>query len=53
MIDFEVVVIGGGQAGNAAAYWLKRFGVSFLVLEALERRARLRKRYASLKLFTF
>jgi len=30
------VVIAGGQAGLAAAYWLKRYGPSFVVLEALE-----------------
>lgn len=53
MTDFDVVVIGGGQAGLAAAYWLKKYGPSFVVLEALEQPGeRWRKRYASLTLFT-
>lgn len=48
-----MLVIGAGQAGLAAAYWLKRFGPTFAVLEALERPgARWRDRYASLTLFT-
>jgi putative flavoprotein involved in K+ transport len=32
--DFDVVVVGGGQAGLAAAYYLRRTGLSFVVLDA-------------------
>jgi len=50
---FHTIVIGGGQAGLAAAYYLSRLGVDFVVLEA---QARLgepwRKRWDSLRLFT-
>jgi putative flavoprotein involved in K+ transport len=53
MTDFDVLVIGGGQAGLATAYWLRRLGQKFVVLEALDRPGeRWRKRYASLTLFT-
>jgi putative flavoprotein involved in K+ transport len=31
---YDVVVIGGGQAGLAAGYHLKRIGLNFLILEA-------------------
>ena len=50
---FHTIVIGGGQAGLAAAYYLSRLGVDFVVLEG---QARLgepwRKRWDSLRLFT-
>ncbi|TKK89897.1 NAD(P)/FAD-dependent oxidoreductase [Herbidospora galbida] len=34
MIDVDVVVIGAGQAGLSAAYFLRRFGLSQVVLDA-------------------
>ncbi|KKO54346.1 flavin-containing monooxygenase [Paenibacillus sp. DMB20] len=50
---WQVLIIGAGQAGLAAAYWLKRAGVRFLALErgsgAGEAWA---SRYESLRLFT-
>lgn len=50
---FQVVVIGGGQAGLSVGYWLARHGLSFVILEA---HARIgdswRKRWDSLRLFT-
>jgi putative flavoprotein involved in K+ transport len=34
---FDTIVIGGGQAGLAIGYYLKRHGVSFAILDANER----------------
>ncbi len=48
-----VLVIGGGQAGLAAGYWLKRQNIPFLIVEAGARIGdSWRQRYASLSLFT-
>ncbi len=50
---FDVVVIGGGQAGLAAGYHLKRRGLSFVILDASERIGDVwRQRWDSLRLFT-
>ena len=50
---YEVVVIGGGQAGLSVGYHLQRQGVPFVILDA---RARIgdawRERWDSLRLFT-
>ena len=51
--SYSVVVIGGGQAGLAMGYHLKRRGVPFVVLDAGERIGeRWRQRWNSLRLFT-
>ncbi|CAL9368182.1 putative oxidoreductase CzcO [Streptomyces sp. enrichment culture] len=51
--SFETVVVGGGQAGLAAAYHLARQGRDFVVLEAAERLGHSwRSRWDSLRLFT-
>ena len=34
--DFEAIIIGGGQAGLATAYYLLRAGVDILVLDDQE-----------------
>jgi len=34
MADREIIIIGGGQAGLATAYYLKRAGIDFLILDA-------------------
>ena len=48
-----VLVIGGGQAGLAAGYWLKRQDIPFLIVEGSARIGDVwRQRYASLSLFT-
>src|SRR6186713_370080 len=50
---FEVVVVGGGQAGLATGYHLARAGLKFVILEANERVGDVwRKRWDSLRLFT-
>lgn len=33
-VDIDVVVIGGGQAGLATAYFLRRAGLDYLVLDS-------------------
>jgi putative flavoprotein involved in K+ transport len=49
----EVVVIGGGQAGLAAGYYLSRAGIPFLILDAGPRAGEAwRQRWDSLELFT-
>lgn len=50
---FEVLVIGGGQAGLATGYHLARRGLSFVILDANDRIGdSWRKRWDSLRLFT-
>lgn len=50
---FDTIVVGGGQAGLAAAYHLSRRGQDFVVLESAERiGCSWRSRWDSLKLFT-
>ena len=50
---YDVVVIGGGQAGLSAGYHLKQRGLSFVILDAAERVGDVwRQRWDSLRLFT-
>jgi len=50
---FETVVIGGGQAGLKAGYYLAKAGRPFVILDANERTGDAwRKRWDSLRLFT-
>ena len=50
---YDVVVVGGGQAGLALGYFLARDGRRFTILEAADAPAAAwRKRWDSLKLFT-
>jgi putative flavoprotein involved in K+ transport len=50
---YDVVVVGGGQAGLALGYFLARDGRRFTILEAADASAAAwRKRWDSLKLFT-
>ena len=51
--SFETVIVGGGQAGLATAYHLKRQGRSFVILDASERVGDpWRKRWDSLRLYS-
>lgn len=51
--QFDVVVIGGGQAGLAAGYYLARRRLRFVILDAHDRvGAAWRNRWDSLELFT-
>jgi len=50
---FETVIIGGGQAGLTAGYYLAKHGRPFVILDANERIGdSWRKRWDSLRLFT-
>lgn len=50
---YDVIVIGGGQAGLSVGYHLRRRGVSFVILDAEERVGDAwRRRWDSLRLFT-
>jgi putative flavoprotein involved in K+ transport len=50
---YGTIVIGGGQAGLAAGYWLAKAGASFVILEGADRVGDVwRKRWDSLRLFT-
>jgi putative flavoprotein involved in K+ transport len=52
-LNFDTIVIGGGQAGLATGYFLKRQGVDFIILDANERIGDAwRNRWDSLRLFT-
>ncbi len=52
-MDINVLVIGGGQAGLAAAYHLARHGISYLVVDQGHKAGEVwKQRYDSLKLFT-
>ncbi len=52
MEHFEVIVIGGGQAGLAVAHALQDRGIEYVVLDASHPGASWRARYDSLVLFT-
>ena len=50
---YELVIIGGGQAGLAAGYWLARQDIDFVILDANARVGdSWRQRWDSLQLFT-
>jgi len=50
---FDVIVIGGGQAGLSTGYYLKKLGLSFVILDASARIGDVwRKRWDTLRLFT-
>ena len=51
--SFDVVVIGGGQAGLSVGYHLAQLGLKFVILEGSERVGDVwRRRWDSLRLFT-
>jgi putative flavoprotein involved in K+ transport len=50
---YDVVVIGGGQAGLSVGYYLRKRGLRFVILDASERVGDVwRQRWDSLRLFT-
>ena len=50
---FDVIVVGGGQAGLSMGYHLKRLGLRFVILDANDRIGDAwRRRWDSLRLFT-
>ena len=50
---WHTIVIGGGQAGLATGYYLKKKNIDFLILDAgVQAGDSWRKRWNSLKLFT-
>jgi putative flavoprotein involved in K+ transport len=51
--QFDVIVVGGGQAGLSVGHHLQRLGMRFLILDACERVGdQWRSRWDSLRLFT-
>ncbi|QRG69622.1 flavin-containing monooxygenase [Brevibacillus choshinensis] len=53
MFDYDVVVVGGGQAGLSIGYYLQQQGLRFIILEKQKRvGTSWRERYDSLVLFT-
>src|SRR5262245_45383774 len=50
--DFDVVVVGAGQAGLAMGYFLQQQGRRFLIVEARSIASAWRQRWESLTLFT-
>lgn len=53
MADYEVVIIGGGQAGLAVGHYLREKQIPFIILDSNSRAGdSWRKRYNSLVLFT-
>jgi putative flavoprotein involved in K+ transport len=53
MRQAEVIVVGGGQAGMAAGYYLSRAGIGFLILDAGPRAGEAwARRWDTLELFT-
>src|SRR5215471_3760129 len=53
LMTYGTIIIGGGQAGLAAAYHLQRAGRSFLIIDAQERAGdSWRRRWDSLRLFS-
>jgi putative flavoprotein involved in K+ transport len=51
--NLNTVIIGGGQAGLAVGYFLKRMDIQFIILDENQRIGdSWRKRWDSLKLFT-
>ncbi len=52
-VEYEVIVVGGGQAGLTAGYYLRQAGIPFLILDARSRTGQSwRERWDSLELFT-
>lgn len=52
-MEYDVIIIGGGQAGLAAGYYLKKEQLKFLILDEQDRTGdSWRNRYDSLVLFT-
>ncbi|ESQ79184.1 NAD(P)/FAD-dependent oxidoreductase [Asticcacaulis sp. YBE204] len=50
---YDVIVVGAGQSGLAAGYFLKHAGIDFVIIDRDRRVGEVwRKRYDSLKLFT-
>jgi len=50
---YDVIVIGGGQAGLSVGYQLRKLGLGFVILDASERIGDVwRKRWDTLRLFT-
>jgi putative flavoprotein involved in K+ transport len=50
---YEAIIIGAGQAGLAAGYWLAKHGIDFLIVDANARVGDVwRNRWDSLQLFT-
>lgn len=52
-MNYDVIIIGAGQAGLSMGYYLKKSGLTFLIIDRIKEVGEVwKKRYYSLTLFS-